>query len=269
MITVAAVQMSCFPGEKERNLRKAQDLIMEACDKGAELIVTPELFSTGYSVKELDMELAEPIPGKTTSWMERIAKERNVYICGAILEHGQSKGVIYDTAVIVSPEGVKGVYRKVCLWDSEKIRFKHGSFFPVIQTKFGVIGIQICYEVGWPEVARILTLKGAEILVYSCAFSNERYYVWEVATRSRALENGLFVVASNRSGREGNIEFAAHSRIINPKGEILVEASQIDDVVTAKIDVDSVTKQRRAVPYLRDYESALFNNEMTRLFSQP
>ena len=267
VIRVAAIQMSCIPGDKEQNLRKASRLIKEACEREVQLIVLPELFSTGYFVKELDMDLAEHIPGKTTLLMERIAKERDLYICGAILEHGESKGVIYDTAVLVSPNGLEAVYRKVLLWDSERTRFKHGCSFPVVRTKFGILGMQICYEVGWPEVARILTLKGADILICTAAFGKERYYAWDLATRSRALENGVFLVASNRSGKEGEKEFASHSRIVDPKGNILAEASQIDEVIVASIDLDDVVKQRRAVPYLRDYETAIFQGEMMKLFN--
>ncbi len=265
MTTVASVQMNSVPGDKNRNLSKAFDLIGEACDKGAVLTVLPELFSTGYCVKDLDMDLAEPIPGETTQQLERLAKERNVYICAAILEHGEARGVIYDTAVLVSPSGISGMYRKVFLWDAERTRFKHGDSFPVIATKLGTIGMQICYEVGWPEAARMLSLNGADLLVYPAAFAKARYYVWDIATRSRAVENGVFLIAANRSGQEDEIEFAAHSRIVNPRGEIIAEATEMDEVIVASIDLDLVSKQRREVPYLRDYETTIFRDAIMKL----
>jgi len=264
MIKVASIQMDCVLGEKEQNLTKALALIHEACDKGAALVVLPELFSTGYNIKDRDVVLAEAIPGETTRWMENIAKERRVHICAAILEHAEAKGIVYDTAVMVSPGGLKERYRKVFLWDAERTRFKHGYSFPVADTELGTIGMQICYEVGWPESARILTMKGAEILVYPSAFNKQRYYVWDIATRSRALENGVFLIASNRSGTENEMEFAAHSRIINPRGEIVAEATQMDEVLVSTIELGLVARQRRAVPYLRDYETAILRDEMMK-----
>ncbi|HAX99102.1 MAG TPA: carbon-nitrogen hydrolase family protein [Candidatus Atribacteria bacterium] len=264
-IKVGAVQMDCIRGDKRQNLKKAITLLDEACNKGANLVVLPELFSTGYSVKDYDMDLAENIPGETTENLKNIAKERGVYIAGAILEHGESQGVIYDTAFFISPDRIEGTYRKIFLWDSERTRFRHGYSFPIFKSNFGIVGMQICYEVGFPEGARILTLKGADILLYHAAFSAQKYYVWDIATRSRALENGVFLIASNRSGKEDTLEFAGHSRIINPKGEILCEATHLDEVIVFPIDLDLVPKQRREIPYLRDYEKAILLDSLNNI----
>jgi predicted amidohydrolase len=251
---VASIQMDCILGDKEQNVKKALSLLDEACERGSTLVVLPELFSTGYGGKDLDMDLAEGIPGETTRKLGHIAQSRGICIAAALLERGESKGVIYDTAVLISPKGIEGAYRKIFLWDTERMRFNKGHSFPIFKSSFGNIGIQICYEVGFPEGARILTLKGADILLYPSAFGAKRYYIWDVATRSRALENGVFLIASNRSGKEDELEFAGHSRIVNPKGEILSEANQMDEVIVSEIDLDLVPLQRRAVPYLRDYE---------------
>lgn len=265
MMKVAAIQMDCIRENKEQNLNKAITLINEACDKGASLIVLPELFSTGYSVKEFDMNLAENIPGETTQTLKKIAKDRGIHISGAILEHGKSRGVIHDTAFFISPTRIEGLYRKIFLWSSERIRFQHGYSFPVFRSDIGNIGLQICYEVGFPEGARILTLKGAEILLYISAFGAKRYYAWDIATRSRALENGVFLIASNRSGKEDELEFAGHSRIINPKGDILREATQLDEVIVSTVDLDLVSQQRRELPYLRDYEKTILMDSLNNI----
>lgn len=258
IVKVAAIQMECVPGDKAHNLKKTFDLLDESFTRGAKLVVLPELFSTGYRTQEVDAELAEEIPGETTRRLENWAKDRNVYVTGSILELGESKGVIYDTAVFISPRGFEGIYRKIFLWDTEKVRFKRATSFPLFSTSLGKIGIQICYEVGFPEGARILTLKGADILVYPSAFGAARLYVWNIATRSRALENGVFVIAANRSGKENEIEFAGHSRIVDPKGDILSEAKKADEVIVSEIDLASVTEQRNALPYLRDYDEVIF-----------
>ena len=262
---VSSIQMDCILGDKEHNVKKALALLDMACGMGSTLAVLPELFSTGYRVKDLDMDLAETIPGETTKKLANIAQSRGIYVVGALLEHGESRGVIYDTAVLVSPEGIEGIYRKIFLWDAERVRFKKGDSFPVFKCSFGSLGIQICYEVGFPEGARILSLKGADILLYPSAFGAKRYYVWDVATRSRALENGVFLIASNRSGKENDLEFGGHSRIISPTGEILSEASQNDEVIISEIDPNMVPRQRREVPYLRDHEKTILMEALKNL----
>ncbi|WP_270584102.1 carbon-nitrogen hydrolase family protein [Bacillus smithii] len=263
-VKVASVQMNCILHDKQKNLEKALHLIEEACQQGAQLIVLPELFNTGYRVEELDLELAESIPGELTKKLEKVAKEKNVHIIGCILEKGEVLGTVYDTAFIVGPNGLyKEKYRKIYLWDQENVRFKKGNRYPVIDIGWAKIGLQICYEVGFPEGARILTLKGADILVYPSAFGLARSYAWEVATRSRALENGVFVIASNRTGIEKEVtEFAGNSRIVDPKGTILKEAKLMDEVIIAEISLNEVTEQRCQIPYLRDLNTTMILNEL-------
>jgi predicted amidohydrolase len=261
-INVASIQMKCRLGDKKKNLEKASLLIRAASEKGAKMIVLPELFNTGYRVEENDVELAETIPGPTTHFLGRLASELDVYLIAAILESGASKGVIYDTAVLVGPKGLIGSYRKIHLWDFENTRFTKGEDYPVFETRYGKVGMQICYEVGYPEGARILTLKGADILCYPSAFGRARYYAWDIATRSRALENGVFVIASNRSGTEkGETEFGGISRIVTPKGTVLKEAFEEDDIIVSEIDLKDVIKQRREIPYLRDFEKGIISGE--------
>lgn len=257
-IRVAAVQMDCLLGNKQKNLERAYALIKKAVRQGAQFIVVPELFNTAYRVEDDDVELAEAIPGTTTDWMVETAKEFNIVLVGCILEQGESRGIVYDTSLLVTHEGIKGKYRKTSLWDQEKVRFAIGDDFPVVDLGWGKVGMQICYEIGFPEGARILALKGADILVYPSAFGKARFYAWDLATRSRALENGCFLIASNRVGTEkGETTFAGRSRITNPKGEILSEAGEDNEVILADIDLKEVAKQRREIPYLRDLNKKL------------
>lgn len=173
-IKVAAIQMNCVLNDVERNLGKAKVLIDEAIEQGAQIIVLPELFNTGYRVEENDVEMAESIPGPTTKWMQQIAYESNVLISASILETGLVKEMVYNTGVLVGAKGLVGTYRKVNLWEMEKLRFAKGVKFPVYETIFGKIGIQICYDIGFPEGARILAMKGADIIVYPSAFGKAR-----------------------------------------------------------------------------------------------
>jgi predicted amidohydrolase len=255
----AAIQMSCIPGDVAANIAKAERLVNSAVDQGAKLIVLPELFNTGYRVEDQDTELAECIPGATTEWLTQIAAKHQIYLSAAILESSKSDGLVYDTAVLIGSDGVIGTYRKTHLWEREQFRFGSGREFSVFESGLGKIGLQICYEVGFPEGARILAMRGADILLYPSAFGKARSYAWDIATRSRALENGVFVIAANRSGMEqGGTIFNGCSRIIDPSGTVLAEAVDEDEVIVAQIDLEHVNKQRGMIPYLKDMNKKLF-----------
>ncbi len=263
---IAAAQMNCVLYDVDANLVRAEKLIKKASYKGAKLVALPELFNTGYCVADKDYELSEPVPGgRTCTWMEEMSAKYGVYLAGAIIERGEADGVLYDTNVLTGPDGYVGKYRKVCLWGNEALRFRSGCEYPVFDIGFAKVGLQICYEVGFPEGARILTLKGADLLLYSAAFGKKRSYVWELASRARALESGAYVLACNRFGKDDkDTEFAAKSRIISPTADILEETVKAGDVIYAEIDMAQVAKQRRTVPYLRDYKKQVFVGELEK-----
>lgn len=256
---VAAVQMNCELGQVEKNLLKAERLVMDAVGQGAKLIVLPELFNTGYRVESEDFLLAESLNGRTVEWMKMLAKKMDIVLVAAIIEKGEVDGVVYDTAVLVDKKGLVNKYRKIYLWDQENMRFKKGAKYHIEKVNDMKIGLQICYEVGFPEGARILTMKGANILVYPSAFGKKRFYAWDVATRSRALENGCYVIAANRIGLEKNeTEFGGKSRIISPQGEVLVGLDFEEGVALAEVDLGLVEEQRAEIPYLRDLDFDLY-----------
>lgn len=264
-VIISAVQMDCIPYDKRANLSLAENLIGKAVAAGAKLAVLPELFSTGYCVADRDAALSEPVPGgETTGWMEALSRKHRLYLSGAVIERADPDGTLYDTHVLTGPEGYVGKYRKVCLWGAESQRFRSGSDYPVFDIGFARLGLQICYEVGFPEGARILALKGADMIAYSAAFGQQRSYAWELASRARALENGLYVAASNRFGIEkgskDSTEFAGKSRIISPDGGILAETVDRNNIIFAEIDRNAVTRQRETIPYLRDYKQSLFSS---------
>lgn len=255
----ASVQMDCTPYDKEKNLAHATSLIAKAASQGAKLIVLPELFSTGYRVELKDRDLAEEIPGQTTNHLQRLAEKFNVYIAAAVLEKGEDK-IIYDTAIIVGAEGLIGRQRKMHLWNGEKFRFGKGNSIGVIKLPFATVGLLICYEIGFPEPARIQTQKGADILIYPSAFGKARYYAWDIASKSRALENGAFVIACNRCGQDSDSIFGGLSRIVAPDATILAAAGVEEErIVLAEIDLSATEKVRNTLPYLRDLNWKLHN----------
>lgn len=255
-LKIAIVQMNCVLADKAANFAKATKMIAESADMKAQLIILPELFSTGYMVTAHDLELAEAIPGPTTEWLTELAIRYHVYIAAAIIEKGED-GTLYDTAVIAGPEGYVNKYRKIHLWGTEPERFARGTTLPVFKLPFATIGLQICYEIGFPEPARVLTQAGAEIIVYTSAFGKARAYAWDIASRSRALENGVYVLACNRIGTEEAV-FGGLSRVVAPNGDIVAGASaDAECVISAVIDLDAIAEQRRAIPYLRDLYTKL------------
>lgn len=259
---VAAVQMDCEIGNVESNLAKAKKLIDKAIKKEAKVIVLPELFNTGYRVEENDSNLSETLYGNTIKWMHKIAETYDIVLIAAIIEKIEVEGVFYDTAVIVDKTGLINKYRKVYLWDQENTRFKKGDEYYVENNGEIKIGLQICYEIGFPEGARLLALQGANILVYPSAFGKKRFYAWDIASRARALENGCYLIASNRIGIEKNeTEFGGRSRIVSPRGEVLQELGGEEGVIVSEIDLESVIKQRLEIPYLRDLNYRLYTEE--------
>ena len=248
---VAAVQMDCVLDDKEANQTHAAEMIAAAASGGARLVVLPELFSTGYRVETRDMELAETLSDATVRWMQDMAQRYDVYVTGAILERG-ADGLVYDTAVLVGAEGCIGSRRKMHL----------GVEIDVYRLPFATVGLLICYEIGFPEIARIQALKGADVLLCTSAFGRARDYVWDIASRSRALENGVFVVACNRCGQEQDTSFGGLSRVVAPDGSLSAAAGADGEaIVSAEIDLDAVAVMRKTLPYLRDLNPKL-RNEM-------
>jgi len=256
-VKVAAVQMDCVLGEKDKNIAKATKFVEEAGQKGAQLIAFPELFSTGYRLEENYYRFSEYIPeGDTVKEFEGIAKENQVYIVGCMVERGENRDTCYNSAFLVGPQGYIGKIRKAQLWGREKLYFSAGPLKrEVFDTKLGKIGITICYEIGFPEIVRDLALQGADIIVELSAVGRPRAYAWDLMSRSRALENGCFVVVSDRVGKEKDTVFSGLSKIISPKGDILASAknTESEEVIVKEIDLEDITSQRADIPYLKDH----------------
>lgn len=263
-LIAASIQMCSERYEKEKNWEKAEGLIRAAAKSGARLIALPELFNTGYYVSDKDAELAEQIPdGETCQRIEKLSEELNVWISGALIEKGGMKGTLFDTSVLIGPDGYVGKHRKVCLWQNEQIRFCEGNEYSVFNIGKVKVGMLICYESGFPEGARILALRGADIIIYNAAFGRKRSYAWDIATRARALENGLFVIAADMWAEEGdNPGFAGMSRIVGPQGDILAQCQDEDGYAAFELNLDQIQEQRQAIPYFRDYKQNLFGKNI-------
>ncbi|EJB30338.1 putative N-carbomoyl-D-amino acid amidohydrolase [Helicobacter pylori NQ4099] len=276
ILKTAVIQMQSKPYTLNENLQLALNLAKEAHDKGANLIVLPELFDSGYFVNDKDADFGldfkaiehgeETLKSETLRALSGFAKSSDTHIVACSIEKNNKK--LYDSAYIIPPKGgIVGKHRKIYLWGDEKSRFKRGKKYEVFTLDFGdfsaKVGLQICYEIGFGVGANLLALQGAEVLIYPSAFGKARAYNWDLLSKARALENGCFVCACNHSGEETNpklkqtLEFAGDSRIIAPNGKIIAQATKLNEVIVAEMDLNEVALQRQKIPYLQDFDTKL------------
>lgn len=269
--TAAVIQMSADIGNRSANVQRAKALIRAAAQKGSKLCVLPELaldefFSQWKDTKYFDY--AEPLDGPTIREFQALARETDCYLAVPHFERGPM-GNCFNSAVLLSGEGeLVGVYRKNHIPFTrtyEKYYFTPGGGFPVFESPFGKLGILICYDRRFPESARELVKRGAEIIlipISSMRFAGSSFSelpIWEPELRIRATENQCFVLASNRSGKEESYEFIGNSMIVSPAGEVLAKAGEEENVVVlAEIDTDLVAATRRSLPLMRDRRTDLY-----------
>jgi len=269
-LPVALIQMSCT-ADPSRNLRVALDRIAWAAHQGAKLICLPELFRSLYFCQKQDykcFELAEKIPGPTTQLLSAAAKKHKITLVSSLFEK-RAGGLYHNTAVVFGPNGkILGTYRKMHIPDdpgfNEKFYFTPGDTgFQPIDTPVGRLGVLVCWDQWYPEAARLMALRGAQILIYPTAIGwacGEKKQVcetqrsaWQTIQRSHAIANGLFVLSINRTGREKNLDFWGTSFIANPMGHVIAEAStDRSQVIQASLRLSETTTTRQHWPFLRD-----------------
>jgi predicted amidohydrolase len=246
-IEVAALQMAPLTGDPEANRARFATGVRERC-RGADLIVAPELASAGYDLEEIDRrgdKLAEPLDGPTTRLAATLAAELEATIVIGLLE--QAENALYDTAAVVTPDGSITGYRKSHLYPPETTRFAAGDELLTLQTPVGRLGLMICFEHAFPEIATALALRGAEILAIPSAVPLGYEHLLTLRTRARAQDNQVFVVASNLAGNG----FCGRSLIADPHGNVLAEAGEDEAVIRARIDLSAIEREREREPALR------------------
>ncbi|MEI6349595.1 MAG: carbon-nitrogen hydrolase [Verrucomicrobiota bacterium] len=274
-VKLALIQMSCSDSP-DANLSKALAKIGEAARMGANIVCLQELFRSVYfcQVEDYDyFKLAEPMPGPTTQAICEAAKAHNVVIVASLFEK-RAVGVYHNTAAVIDADGTYlGHYRKMHIPDDplylEKFYFTPGDLgFRAWETKFGKIGVCICWDQWYPEAARLTALRGAQILFYPTAIGwhpaekaehgQRQHSSWETIQRSHAIANGCYVAVPNRVGHEApnggpGIEFWGQSFVADPSGQIVAKASvDQEEVLIAEIDLAALDEQRTHWPFLRD-----------------
>ncbi len=277
ILKAAMIQQSCG-NDRGSNLEKSCGMIREAAASGAKLVVLQELHTGPYfcQIENPDLfDLAEPIPGPSTTTLGQLARELGIVIVSSLFER-RAPGLYHNTAVVLEKDGsIAGTYRKMHIPDDpgfyEKFYFTPGDLgFTPIETSVGKLGVLVCWDQWYPEAARLMALAGADLLIYPTAIGwdpndtseeqERQREAWITVQRGHAIANGLPLLSVNRVGYEAStecndigIKFWGSSFAAGPQGEFLVEASRDrEEIVQVELDLARSERVRRIWPFLRD-----------------
>lgn len=269
-LRVALCQMMVVKKSKKENIDKARAMIYEASDRGAEIIALPEMFNCPYNNKHF-REYAETYPnGETLDMLSSVAKEKNIFIIGGSIPELDEQGRVYNTSFIFDNKGsLIGKHRKVHLFDIDiknGIRFKEsevltrGNEITIVDTPWGKIGIGICYDIRFPELIRIMALKGSKIVFIPAAFNMTTGPAhWELLFKSRALDNQIFV-AGISPARNENYSYVAYgnSLIASPWGDIISRLDEKEGILIQDVELEYIDEIRDSLPLLRHRREDLY-----------
>lgn len=287
---IGLIQMRC-EAEPEANLEKAVAQIRQAAQRGAQIICLQELFRSPYFCQREDaslFDLAEPIPGPTTERLAAVARETETVVVASLFER-RAAGLYHNTAAILDADGsLRGLYRKMHIPDDplyyEKYYFTPGDLgFRTFETRFGRVGVLVCWDQWYPEGARLTALQGAEVLFYPTAigwhpkektqYGAAQHEAWELMQRAHAVANGVYVAAVNRTGHEGpaegGLEFWGQSFVSDPFGVLLQRASvDQEEILVVACDRHRMEEVRRNWPFFRDRRIDAYEH-LTRRWIRP
>jgi N-carbamoylputrescine amidase len=281
-VVVALVQMT-GQASKDQNVDKALARIGEAAAAGANLVCLQELFAGQYPCQSEDharFDQAEPIPGPTSEKLAQAARTHGVVVVGSLFER-RAPGLYHNTAVVFDADGsLAGTYRKMHIPDDplyyEKFYFTPGDLgFRAFDTRYGRVGVCVCWDQWYPEAARLTALAGARMIFYPTAigwlpgekqeYGESQHSAWETMMRSHAIANGVFVAAANRTGLEGQLEFWGASFVVDPNGNVLARASHDkEETLVVECNLDKIDFVRTHWPFLRDRRIDAYGDLMKR-----
>lgn len=268
-VAVAVVQMKPALGAAEDNLAHMGEIISTiGSQQRVDLIVFPELATTGTELGMQFTELAQRVPGPVINLMAQRANEFGTYIAFGMATKERVESVLYNTAVLVGPDGeLAGTYHKVHLRGEERMAFREGFKLPVFDTEIGVIGLMLGWDLAYPEVARGMALEGAEIV---CALGNWETALideWQTYMRARAYENAVFMAGANRVGQDVTRSFGGSSMVVGPRGEVYAALTDEVDEATglplegyavARFDLDEIRRNREEFQTLQTRQPAVY-----------
>jgi predicted amidohydrolase len=265
MTKVAVVQF-CASTQKNDNLEQILDFIKKAADNGAKLCAFPEFMMFYTSSKQTPKEvaaLAETINGNFVSTIAKAAKKNSIQVIGTLYEKSKKKDRVFDTSFLVDKSGrIVSTYRKIHLYDAlgfkESAKLEPGSKITrPTKTSIGKIGMLICYDLRFPEMSRLLASSGSEILVAPSAWvkGNKKEEHWLTINKTRAIENGCYVVAPDQVG---NI-YCGRSLVVDPYGQILLDMKKKQGIGIVDISLDQIKKTRKVLPLLQNRRTDIYS----------
>jgi len=270
-ITVAIAQMSPRLGEPEENLVKMSEMISSiASQQKVDLIVFPELITSGSELGVRFTDIAQRVPGPTINLIAQRANDFGVFIAFGMATKEKVESVLYNSAVLVGPDGdLIEVYNKVHLRGEERMAFREGYKLPIAETEIGNIGLMIGYDLAYPEVARSMALEGADMLCCLANWEAANIDEWRTYLRARAYENSVYVAGANRVGEDVTLNFGGESMIVGPRGEIYASLAEETDEETgaplegfaaARVDLDEVRKNREEFQFIQTRQPAVYRS---------
>ncbi len=268
MPRIAVVQMETQPLEPERNLARVLDWMHQAAAQGAQLVLFPECALTGYMLTaEEAAAMAEPIPGPRTDRLAEACRRWDLHAVVGTIEKDEH-GRCFNTAVLLSPDGVLGCYRKthlICLGVDRYLTPGERLAEP-FATPLGRLGMLICYDLRFPEPARVLALTGAQAILLPTAWPQAATLYPDFVARARAAENGLYLLAADHVGSEGASRYLGRSMIIGPDGEVLAEAGKDKEaLLIADLDL-SRSERKHRIFRPGEYEIDLLRDRRPELY---
>ncbi|MBV7274852.1 carbon-nitrogen hydrolase family protein [Clostridiaceae bacterium UIB06] len=271
---IGLCQMMVTENSKKENIDKARKMICEAADKGAKIVSLPEMFNCPYDNKNFRKYAEGFKNGETINMLSDVAKEKDIYLVGGSIPELDDEGKVYNTSFIFNNKGILvGKHRKIHLFDIDvknKISFKEsevltgGKDITIIETEYGKIGVAICYDIRFPELIRIMALKGAKIVFVPAAFNMTTGPAhWETLFKSRALDNEIYV-AGISPARNMNYSYVAYgnSLVANPWGNIINKLDENEGIIIEEIDLDYIEEVREAIPVFKHRREDIYGLDL-------
>ncbi len=257
-LTISLAQMDIALGDPAANLKKADEWTAEAARRGSDLIVFPEMWTTGCDWDNI--ETLSPKQDEVIKAVGELAKKHNIWLNGSMLALDENQQAT-NTSILFDPQGEQaGVYRKIHLFGlmNEDQYLAPGQELTTVETAWGESGLAICYDLRFAEMFRTYALNGVNMVYLPAEWPHPRLAHWRTLLRARAIENQMYMVAVNRVGNDGTYDFFGHSAIIDPWGNTLVEGGETELLLTATLETDLVAEVRQKIPVFKDRRPELY-----------
>ena len=255
-LNISLAQMNIALGDVKRNYNTLTKLATEAARRGSQLVVFPELWSTGYALDQAK-ELASALNSGMFAQLSTIATQNKISIVGSMLEkRGQE---VANSSAFFAPNGrMMGVYRKIHLFRPLDEGLQKGAAPLIIDLPWGKTAFAICYDLRFPELFRRYALEQASLVILAAEWPLERIEHWRVLLIARAIENQCYMIATNSAGTTGNLLCGGHSMIVDPWGKVLIEGGEEPNLLTVEIELDRVAEIRKLLPVFEDRRPEIY-----------